>query len=101
LEISEEKSKIINLKKNHNHPGGSQNFSPEDKALTQRIVDIFHPLEIKILDHIIVSGASYSSMAETGILPHQCKGTANYEEIALGPVPAEEKRNEFKHTYSR
>lgn len=50
----------------HNHPGGSKNFSPEDKALTQRIVDIFYPLEIKVLDHIIVSGASYSSMAEKG-----------------------------------
>lgn len=85
----------------HNHPGGSKNFSPEDKALTQRIVDIFHPLEIKILDHIIVSGASYSSMAETGILPHQCKGTANYEEIALGSITVEEKRNGFKHTHSR
>ncbi len=85
----------------HNHPGGSKNFSPEDKELTQRIVDIFHPLEIKILDHIIVSGASYSSMAEKGILPHQCKGTANYEEIALGPIPVEEKRNGFKLTHSR
>jgi DNA repair protein RadC len=46
----------------HNHPGGSTNFSPEDIALTQRIVDIFHPLEIKVLDHIIVSGTSYFSM---------------------------------------
>jgi DNA repair protein RadC len=85
----------------HNHPGGSKNFSPEDKALTQRIVDIFHPLEIKILDHIIVSGASYSSMAEKGILPHQCKGAANYEEIALGSIPVEEKQNGFKHIHSR
>ena len=30
----------------HNHPGGSQNFSTEDKTLKQRIVVIFHPLEI-------------------------------------------------------
>lgn len=85
----------------HNHPGGSKNFSPEDKALTQRIVDIFHPLEIKILDHIIVSGASYSSMAEKGILPNHCKGTANYEEIVLGPIPVEEKGNRFNHVCSR
>ncbi|MCX7923852.1 MAG: JAB domain-containing protein [Clostridia bacterium] len=40
----------------HNHPGGSKNFSMEDKELTQRIVDIFHPLQIKVLDHIIVGG---------------------------------------------
>ena len=85
----------------HNHPGGSKNFSPEDRALTQRMVDIFHPLEIKVLDHIIVGGGSYTSMAEKGIIPCQSKGTANYEMITLGPIPAEEKRNRFKHTHSR
>lgn len=85
----------------HNHPGGSTNFSLEDKALTQRIVDIFHPLEIKVLDHIIVSGASYSSMAERGNMPHQCISTANFEVIALGSMPVEEKRNRFKYTHSR
>lgn len=46
----------------------------------------------------IVSGTSYSSMAEKGILPHQCKSTANYEEIVLGPIPAEEKRNRFQYS---
>ncbi|PKM90799.1 MAG: DNA repair protein [Firmicutes bacterium HGW-Firmicutes-12] len=61
----------------HNHPGGSKNSSLEDRALTQRIVDIFHPLEIKVLDHIIVSGNSYSSMAERGEIPQECKSTAN------------------------
>jgi len=85
----------------HNHPGGSKNFSPEDRSLTQRMVDIFHPLEIKVLDHIIVGGGSYTSMAERGIVPCQSKGTANYEEIALGAIPVEEKRNRFKNTHSR
>ena len=85
----------------HNHPGGSKNFSPEDNALTQRIVDIFHPLEIKVLDHIIVGGTGYSSMAERGNIPHQCKSTANYEVIALSAMAVEEKRNRFQHTHSR
>ncbi|KUO73185.1 MAG: DNA repair protein [Clostridia bacterium BRH_c25] len=85
----------------HNHPGGSKNFSLEDKALTQRMVDIFLPLEIKILDHIIVGGGSYTSMAEKGIIPCQSNGTANYEMITLGPIPAEENRNKFKHTHLR
>ncbi|HCX04525.1 MAG TPA: hypothetical protein DHM42_08550 [Clostridiales bacterium] len=84
----------------HNHPRGSQNFSPEDKALTQRIVDIFYPLEIKVMDHIIVGGSSYSSMAERGNIPHQCKCTANYEVIALGAIPAKEKQNRFQDTRS-
>lgn len=85
----------------HNHPGGSKNFSPEDRSLTQRMVDIFHPLQINILDHIIVGGTGYSSMAEKGGLPHQSKDTANYEGIALGPIPVEEKRNRFQSTHSR
>lgn len=69
--------------------------------MTQRMVDIFHPLQINILDHIIVGGTGYSSMAEKGILPHQSKDTANYEGIALGPIPVEEKRNRFQSTHSR
>lgn len=48
----------------HNHPGEALNPSVEDRTLTQRLVDIFHPLDISILDHIIVAGASYTSMAE-------------------------------------
>ena len=85
----------------HNHPGGSKKSSPEDRALTQRMVDIFHPLQIKILDHIIVSGTGYTSMADKGIVLNQSKDTANYEEIKLGPIPAEEKRNRFQNTHSR
>lgn len=85
----------------HNHPGGSKNFSIEDKELTQRIVDIFHPLQIKVLDHIIVGGGSYSSMAEKGELPNQSRSTANYEVIQLYAASAKEKPNRYKHTYSR
>jgi DNA repair protein RadC len=65
------------------------------------MVDIFHPLQIKILDHIIVSGTGYTSMGEKGIVPYQSKDTANYEEIALGPIPAEERRNRLQNTHSR
>ena len=85
----------------HNHPGGSKNFSMEDKELTQRIVDIFHPLQIKVLDHIIVGGGSYSSMAEKGELPNQSRNTANYEVIELNAASAKEKQNRVQHTHSR
>ena len=84
----------------HNHPGGSTNFSPEYRALTQRFVDIFHPLEIKVLDHIVVGGTRYSSMAEHGEIPHQCESKANYEVIALGETAVEENRNSFQYTQS-
>lgn len=85
----------------HNHPGGSKNFSMEDKELTQRIVDIFHPIQIKVLDHIIVGGGSYSSMAEKGELPNQSRSTANYEVIELSAASAKEKQNRVLHTHSR
>ena len=80
----------------HNHPGGSRNFSMEDKTLTQRIVDIFHPLEIKVLDHIVVAGTSYISMAEKGYLPYQCKDAANYDAIVLDGTSVKEKQNRLQ-----
>lgn len=73
----------IGLILSHNHPGGSTNPSKEDQALTQRIVDIFHPLNIKVLDHIIVGGSSYSSMAENGYLPNGSLNKAKYDPIVL------------------
>lgn len=77
----------------HNHPGGSLRASKEDVALTQRIVDIFKPLDIKILDHIIVGGYSYSSMAENGVLPSNKMDVANYDPIEL--TAAEEEQAEY------
>lgn len=67
----------------HNHPGGSTNPSKEDIALTQRFADIFGPLDIKVLDHIIVGGQNYSSMAEKGYLPTMQLGKAKYEPIVI------------------
>jgi len=81
----------------HNHPGGSRNFSMEDKTLTQRIVDIFHPLGIKVLDHIIIAGTSYTSMAEKGFLPYQCKDAANYDVIILDGGSVKERQNRFQY----
>ncbi len=77
----------------HNHPGGSLKASREDVALTQRIVDIFRPLDIKVLDHIIVGGYSFSSMAENGVLPSNKMDVANYDPIEL--TAAEEEQAEY------
>ncbi|HAW59346.1 MAG TPA: DNA repair protein [Bacteroidales bacterium] len=77
----------------HNHPGGSLRASNEDVGLTQRIVDIFKPLDIKVLDHIIVGGYSYSSMAENGVLPSNKMDVANYDPIEL--TAAEEEQAEY------
>jgi DNA repair protein RadC len=68
----------------HNHPGASLRASNEDHHITQRIVDIFKPLSIKVLDHIIVGGNGYSSMAEDGHLPDSIRNDADYSIIRLG-----------------
>lgn len=67
----------------HNHPGGCLKASKEDVALTQRIVDIFKPLDIRVLDHIIVGGYSYTSMAEKNVLPTDMLSVASYDPIKL------------------
>lgn len=67
----------------HNHPGGSNQPSREDEMLTQRLVNIFHPLDIKIIDHIIVAGVNYCSMAEKGCLSKAPNERADYEPIKL------------------
>lgn len=67
----------------HNHPGGANSPSNEDKSLTQKLVNIFKPLNINILDHIIVAGTNYCSMAEAGYMPSSINESANYEPIEI------------------
>jgi len=74
----------------HNHPGGSLRASNEDVGLTQRIVDIFKPLDINVIDHIIVGGYSFSSMAENDVLPNNKMDVANYEPIKLSVAEEEQ-----------
>lgn len=61
----------------HNHPSGETHPSQEDISTTQRIVDIFGPLGIKVLDHIIVGDNTYTSLVEKGIMPIN-RYTADY-----------------------
>ena len=45
----------------HNHPSGNLNPSPQDDALTRKIADAAKLLDIRLLDHIIITdGAFYS-----------------------------------------
>lgn len=51
----------------HNHPSGDSNPSPEDRALTKRLVRAGELLGIAVLDHVII-GSDYFSFAENGML---------------------------------
>ncbi len=52
----------------HNHPSGSLKPSRADEELTRKICEACRYLDIKVLDHIIVSEEGYFSFADEGIL---------------------------------
>lgn len=52
----------------HNHPSGQTKPSRADEILTQRIVEGSKYLDIKLLDHIIVTESGYFSFAAEGLL---------------------------------
>lgn len=52
----------------HNHPSGNLNPSETDKQLTNKIKEGLKLLDITLLDHIILTGASYTSFADSGLL---------------------------------
>lgn len=66
----------------HNHPGGSRIPSIQDRDITERLISIFAPLQISVLDHIIVANIQYHSMAEQGGMPQPSKNVS-YEAIPL------------------
>lgn len=52
----------------HNHPGGLPLPSEEDVATTKSIREALMPMGILLMDHIIVAGQDYVSMARSGII---------------------------------
>ena len=52
----------------HNHPSGNLKASEADKQLTRKLKTAAESLDIKILDHIIVTEKSYLSFADEGML---------------------------------
>ena len=52
----------------HNHPSGSLNPSKADADLTRRIDDVLRMLDIRLLDHIIVTSDKSYSFADNGLL---------------------------------
>lgn len=48
----------------HNHPSGDPTPSAEDVELTKRLRDVGQILGIPIIDHVVIGGSSYRSIAE-------------------------------------
>ncbi len=52
----------------HNHPSGNLEPSREDIAITKKLVEAGNIFDIKILDHLIIAGDSYTSLVEKRII---------------------------------
>jgi len=52
----------------HNHPSGTLKASEADKKLTQKLKTAGESLDIKVLDHLIITEKAYFSFADEGIL---------------------------------
>ena len=52
----------------HNHPSGTLRPSESDKSVTKKLKIAGETLDIKILDHIIITQQSYFSFADEGLL---------------------------------
>jgi DNA repair protein RadC len=52
----------------HNHPSGQVQPSSADIELTRKIVEAGKVLDVRVMDHVVVSSESYYSFADEGML---------------------------------
>lgn len=52
----------------HNHPSGSAEPSEADRTITERLVKALALVDIRVLDHVVVSLTETISFAERGLL---------------------------------
>ncbi|HOC22046.1 MAG: DNA repair protein RadC [Chloroflexi bacterium] len=51
----------------HNHPSGDPSPSPEDVALTRRLVEAGKLVEVEVLDHVVIGQGRFVSLRERGL----------------------------------
>ena len=52
----------------HNHPSGALQPSRADELLTKTMKDVLALIDVRVLDHVIISGERALSMAELGLV---------------------------------
>lgn len=53
----------------HNHPSGDPTPSPEDIAVTNRLIESSHIIGVRLIDHVIVGKDNYVSLRDQGYIP--------------------------------
>ena len=59
----------------HNHPSGELKPSNEDKDITDRLIQVGIIVDLKVIDHLIISNKSYLSFKDIGLLQELEKST--------------------------
>jgi len=62
------KANAVNIALCHNHPSGNLKASSQDELITKKIFQAGKLLDIKILDHLIISDNGYLSFADENML---------------------------------
>ncbi|MGH8141082.1 MAG: JAB domain-containing protein [Steroidobacteraceae bacterium] len=52
----------------HNHPSQVGEFSQADELITKRLISVLQSIDVRVLDHFLVTGGTVVSMAELGRL---------------------------------
>jgi len=52
----------------HNHPSGNLQASEDDIKVTKQLVNAGRVLDIRVLDHLILTDKGYTSMADEGLM---------------------------------
>nr|WP_307776264.1 JAB domain-containing protein [uncultured Cetobacterium sp.] len=55
----------------HNHPSGSLTPSRKDIEVTQELQEVLEKIDIRLLDHVILSDKEYFSFYEHGLIEYQ------------------------------
>ena len=50
----------------HNHPSGNLRPSEADRSITKKIIEAGKVMDIKVLDHVIMTAESYFSFTDEG-----------------------------------
>jgi DNA repair protein RadC len=59
----------------HNHPAGNLEPGTHDKDITDRLIQAGIILDIKVIDHLIITEKTYRSFADTGLMEELEKST--------------------------
>lgn len=62
----------------HNHPSGDPTPSAQDREVTDRVARAGRMLGVPLLDHLVVGGRAFVSLAEQGALPTWSEPAASW-----------------------